>query len=127
MDALNKMVNFVALEALPGAKENRVDRTILVSGGGVVTQPANIDALRAAGRVVWLDVGVDTVLARTSGNEERPLLQTPDPRATVEALLSERRPLYEAAADERVDTEDLSSDEIAYGLAESARLWFGLG
>lgn len=100
------------------------DKSVVSTGGGVVTRPENVAALRAAGRVVWLDAGVDVIMDRVSGNTDRPLLQTADPRATVVALLEERRPLYESAADERVDTEGLSSAEIAYGLAESARVWF---
>jgi shikimate kinase len=101
------------------------EKSVISTGGGVVTRPENVESLHAAGRVVWLDAGVDVIMDRVSGNTDRPLLQTADPRATVEALLAERRPLYQSAADEWVDTEELSSAEIAYGLAESARVWFG--
>ena len=52
-------------------------------------------------------------------------MSTPDPRTTIESLLTERRPLYESAADQRVDTVGLEPEELAYGIAESARLWFG--
>lgn len=104
-----------------------VERAVVSTGGGAVTQAPNVEALRAAGAVVWLDADIDVIMERVAKNTKRPLLQTADPRATVEQLLAERRPLYAAAADETVDTDGLSSAEIAYGLAESARIWFGDG
>lgn len=96
----------------------------IATGGGIVTREENVAALRAAGMVIWLDLGVDAVMERVEGNTERPLLQTDDPRATVEAMMAERLPLYQAAADERADVEGLQPEELAYGIAESARVWF---
>lgn len=101
------------------------DRSVFSTGGGIVTIEANIELLRAAGMVVWLDASPGAILERVSGNDDRPLLQTEDPEATIAEMLEQRRPLYKAAADQHVDTDDLSPDEIAYGIAESARVWFG--
>ena len=98
--------------------------TVIATGGGIVTREANIERLHAAGLVVWLDATADAIFERVSGNNERPLLQTDDPLATIRDLLDKRRPLYERAADQRVETGGLDSGELAYGIAESARLWF---
>ena len=76
------------------------------------------------GVVFWLDAGVDSILDRVTGNRDRPLLRTEDPRETIQNLLSERELLYENCADERIQTDDLSVDEISYGIAETARVWF---
>jgi shikimate kinase len=40
-------------------------------------------------------------------------LQTENPRATILELLTARQPLYENAADVRVDTNGRSHDEVA--------------
>ncbi len=116
---------FREIEAAVLGELARAERAVVSTGGGAVTRAGNVEALRAAGMVVWLDAGVEVIMERVSGNSERPLLQTADPRATVEGLLAERAPLYREAADERVEVDELSGDEVAYGLAESVRLWFG--
>ena len=65
-----------------------------------------------------------SVLERVSRNNERPLLQTKDPRKTIVNLLSQRSDLYNQCCDERIPTDGLSVEEISFGIAESARLWF---
>ena len=101
------------------------DSSVISTGGGIVTVPENVAALQALGMVVWLDASADAIFERVSGNNERPLLQTEDPLGTIREMLDQRTELYEAAADQRVDTEGLHQDELAYGVAESARVWFG--
>ena len=90
-----------------------------------MTVPENIGTLRGLGFVVWLDTPADVIYERVSGNDERPLLQTEDPLGTIRKMLDARRPLYESACDQRVSTEGLERDELAYGVAESARVWLG--
>ncbi|ABI58101.1 shikimate kinase AroK [Alkalilimnicola ehrlichii MLHE-1] len=80
------------------------EELVLATGGGVVTTPANRDLLGARGIVVYLYTPVETQLARTGKDRNRPLLQTEDPRARLEALMVERDPLYRAIADIIIDT-----------------------
>ena len=97
---------------------------VIATGGGIVTNKRNIQSLRELGIVFWLDADVDSILERVSRNNERPLLQTKDPRKTIVNLLSQRSALYNQCCDERIPTDDLSVEEISFGIAESARLWF---
>ena len=46
---------------------------------------------------VWLDCDVETLWRRVRARPNRPLLQTPDPRGTLERLLDARRPVYAQA------------------------------
>jgi shikimate kinase len=48
---------------------------------------------------------VDQQLARTRRSAHRPLLDTPDPRGTLQRLLLQRASLYEQTADLIVDTD----------------------
>ncbi|KZX85376.1 shikimate kinase, partial [Alcanivorax sp. HI0011] len=64
----------------------RQDGIVLATGGGVVVTPANRDMLHERGCVVYLWTPVDVQLARTRNDKNRPLLQTADPRARLEAL-----------------------------------------
>jgi shikimate kinase len=88
-------------------------QAIIVSGGGIVTRPDNIDLLRALGTVVFLAADEQTLFRRILRRTTRPLLQTENPRATVTALLEKRLPLYRGAADIEIDTSTLTHDEVA--------------
>lgn len=87
--------------------------TIVVTGGGAILRNDNVDLLKRLGFVVWLDADEGTLFERASRRGNRPLLRAENPRAAMETLLRERLPLYQAAADMRLDTSRLSHDEIA--------------
>jgi len=98
---------------------------IIATGGGVVLDPENRARLRRLGYVVWLRAPARTVLERTSRNHDRPLLQTENPLERIQTMLAERMPLYQETAHLEIETADLSADEIATGILESARYDFG--
>lgn len=78
---------------------------VLATGGGAVIDPLNRADLAAHGVVVFLRASVDKILSRTAKSQNRPLLQTEDPRSRVEELLTVRDPLYREIADIIVDTD----------------------
>jgi shikimate kinase len=94
---------------------------VLATGGGLILREENRAVLRRIGPVVWLDAGPDILFERVSRNRKRPLLHTEDPRASFDALLTERRPIYEAAADLRLDSSQLSHDDAARIVIEKAQ------
>ncbi|MFA9459300.1 shikimate kinase [Thiohalorhabdus methylotrophus] len=71
---------------------------VVATGGGVILRDANRRVMAASGTMVYLHADVDTLLARTAGSANRPLLQVADPRAKLAALQAERDPLYREAA-----------------------------
>ena len=90
---------------------------VVATGGGVVTQPENWGLLHS-GIVIWLDVVPDQLLRRLNADStERPLLQTADPEAAVNALLNERRPLY-AEADLTVVINEETPETVADGILQ---------
>jgi len=97
---------------------------VIATGGGIITQPHNIPLLRHLGFIVWLDADPATLAARTASNNDRPLLHNANPEDKLRSLLAVRGPIYKAVADLRIQTDDLTPHETAYGIAESARLWF---
>ena len=72
---------------------------VLATGGGAVLDPVNRRHLQSRGTVVYLHADIDELLERTCKDRNRPLLQTADPRARLEALMAEREPLYREVAD----------------------------
>lgn len=91
----------------------RLDGIVLATGGGVVLDPENRQCLSARGTVVYLRTGIDTQLERIRASGDRPLMDTPDPRARLFELAAARNPLYEAIADIRVDTDGHNVREMA--------------
>ena len=90
---------------------------VVATGGGVVTKPENWGQLHS-GIVVWLDVGRAQLIERLRDDAtQRPLLQQPDPEAALDALLQERRPLYDEA-DLTVVIKDESADAVAEGILQ---------
>ena len=90
---------------------------VVATGGGVVTQPENWGMLHS-GIVIWLDVVPDQLLQRLNADSTvRPLLQTDDPEAALNALLNERRPLY-AEADLTVVINDETPEAVADGILQ---------
>ena len=90
---------------------------VVATGGGVVTQPENWGMLHS-GIVIWLDVMPDQLLQRLNADSTvRPLLQTADPEAALNALLTERRPLY-AEADLTVVINDETPEAVADGILQ---------
>ena len=98
---------------------------VIATGGGIVTQPRNLAILRHLGYIVWLDADPERLARRTAMNTNRPLLNgEEDPKAKLERLLNERKPLYKSLADLRIKTAELTPQETAYGVMESARVFF---
>ena len=90
---------------------------VVATGGGVVTQPENWGLLHS-GIVIWLDVVSDQLLQRLKADSTvRPLLQTADPEAALNALLNKRRPLY-AEADLTVVINDEAPETVADGILQ---------
>ena len=77
---------------------------VLATGGGAILNEESRRRLREHGTVVYLRASVSSLLQRTSHDRNRPLLQTADPRARIEALMQERAPLYEEVAHITVET-----------------------
>ncbi|HJX25908.1 MAG TPA: shikimate kinase [Chthoniobacterales bacterium] len=105
-----------ALHSLKGKQS-----AIIVTGGGIVTKAENVDLLRELGTVVWLDGDYETLRARIDRLGDRPLLQTPDPPASLSELLEARNPLYRNAADIRVDISQKAPEEIAELILKNIR------
>ncbi|MCE9612128.1 MAG: shikimate kinase [Chthoniobacter sp.] len=97
---------------------------VISTGGGVILREKNRALLRQLGLVVWLTASEDTIFARVSRTNKRPLLQTANPRATVTELFAARRPLYEAAAQFTLDTTAFSHAQAAAAVIAEARRVF---
>ena len=86
--------------------------SVIATGGGAIVRSKNVERMRASGAVVWLDARVDTLARRVGQGRGRPLLADVDPADRLEEILARRAPLYEAAADLRVVTDDRDPEDV---------------
>jgi shikimate kinase len=84
---------------------------ILATGGGAFMNETTRERIRARGVSVWLKAELEVLTRRLRRRNDRPLLKTADPSATLAALLDERNPIY-AEADITVLSRDISHDII---------------
>lgn len=108
---------FRVLEARAVASAAGRKDTVVALGGGAVLNRASVAKLRRSGTVVYIEVPFFRLWARAhaAGLHKRPLLAAQDDdasRARMEALHSERRPIYKAAAHITVNGAD-PADEVA--------------
>jgi len=85
---------------------------VAAAGGGAVLDHRNTADLLRAGLLVCLLARPDVVLARVRGESHRPLLEEGDKARRILELLERRMPIYRALPC-RIDTSDLTPDEVA--------------
>ena len=80
------------------------ENIVLATGGGAILYAENREALHNRGTVIYLRANVEDLWRRTRHDKNRPLLQTENPRARLQQLLSQRDPLYRETAHVVIDT-----------------------
>jgi len=94
---------------------------VISCGGGIVLDQENIQLLHRRCRVFFIRISAGKAVERLAVCGGRPLVAGGDLEKKVRMLLSERKHLYLEAADEIVDSDDASTQELAEEIA--ARWW----
>jgi shikimate kinase len=90
-----------------------MDNIVISCGGGVVINPANMDALRKNGIVINLFASPEHLLERIGSGDERPLIaRALDPLGEIKKLLSLRKDAYKNC-DFAFNTEGLTPERCA--------------
>jgi len=97
---------------------SKMDGVVLATGGGAVINPDSRSRLGGRGFVVYLFTTVDQQVARTKKGRERPLLESADPRITLQELLDTRDPMYREIADVVVETDGRKVKSVADEIIE---------
>ena len=95
---------------------------VLSTGGGCVETKEVRDLLCERGKVIYMEVSLDTQLKRLKRDKKRPLLQGDNPEAVLLRLWEEREPFYEDMADFQVATDHRSIRDVCTDILE----WLGL-
>lgn len=94
----------------------QIDGIVLATGGGAILKESNRKALQRNGFVVYLQCSVDKILQRTKRDNQRPLLDTDNPRERIEKLFEEREELYVSCADFKIETSSMQSKTVVQNI-----------
>lgn len=108
---------FRQIETLELKKLNIQETFVLSTGGGIVLKDENIKILQTLGYVFYLEASTDTIYKRIKNQKHRPLLNTPDPKRSIEEILSKRKKLYENSG-EKITVNNKNVKEIAEEIYE---------
>ena len=91
---------------------------IVSCGGGIAMREENRDIMAAHGVTVLLKASPETILERVKGDDNRPLLAGKKNVTAIAAMMEERRPAYEAAANLQIPVGGRTPAEIAEEIAD---------
>jgi shikimate kinase len=87
---------------------------VISTGGGIVLNPANLEALGRNGILISLQARPEIIFKRVQKRAgQRPLLQGPDPLSQITRLILEREPYYRRATF-TIDTSDMPLEEVVH-------------
>ncbi len=72
-------------------------RAVLSTGGGAFMAARNRTMIAERGVAVWLKADLELLWNRVKHKDTRPLLRTPNPKATLAEIYNKRVPIYAAA------------------------------
>ena len=82
------------------------DNQVVATGGGIVTRKENIDLMVEKGKIVYLNLSIETQLLRLKDDHKRPLLkESTDIRTTLKNLNKKRDAIYQSIANFSVSSE----------------------
>lgn len=96
---------------------------VLATGGGAFMNADTRATIRAKGVSVWLRADFDVLMKRIRRRNDRPMLKTDDPAATLRNLIEHRYPVY-AEADITVDSRDVLHEVIVDEILDALRGYF---
>lgn len=88
------------------------DNIVLATGGGAVLSEKNRKIMSDHGYVVYLCAPLEQLVRRTARDKNRPLLQTKNPKKTIEDILAIRDPLYREVADHVLETDKFTVRQV---------------
>lgn len=94
---------------------------IVSLGGGTPVREENRAIIKSLGKVVYLKASPDTIYSRVKHDTKRPLLQCENPKARIEAVLTERNPIYESVADIVIEVDGKHIKQVVQEVAEAVK------
>ncbi len=113
---------FRALEHLVAKELELKDNIVVATGGGVVINPATMDALRNNATVIYLHIPVDDIVKRLVGDTTRPLLQNTSLKEKLEQVYCDRKGLYKTYADVILTVDEKTPETVVNELIHKCKI-----
>lgn len=91
---------------------------VLATGGGAFINPETRANIKESGISIWLKAELPVLMRRVAKRDNRPLLKTGDPEATMRNLMTARYPIY-AEADITIESRDVAHEVIVTDVIEA--------
>ncbi|MBW3627993.1 MAG: shikimate kinase [Gemmatimonadetes bacterium] len=112
---------FRTAEAMLTREVSGAPAMVLAPGGGWITRPELLEAIRPGTLSVWLSASVDETVRRLRTDTiDRPFRDHPDPAGMIASMLADREALYRRA-DLKVPVDGRTIEQIAFELEQVAR------
>jgi shikimate kinase len=98
---------------------------VLATGGGAFMNADTRAAIAEKAISVWLRADFEVLMRRIKRRQDRPLLKTDDPAATVHELIKTRYPVY-AQADLTVQSREVPHDKIVDEIVDALAARLGI-
>lgn len=106
---------FRDLEAEVSLKVSELTDHIIATGGGLMMNPKNREALGQSGVIIYLKASYETLKERIGTDDpNRPMMKQND----FEALLNQREPVYESVANYIIEVDQKSISDIVDEIIE---------
>ncbi len=112
---------FRALEQQVTEELSARERTLIATGGGLPTNPANLTSLKKHALVACLWASPEKIWERVKNQTHRPLLQGSEPQKKIRDLLAAREQFYRQA-DVLINTDNRSVREVAQQVVHQFKL-----
>ena len=109
---------FRALEARVIKRLLNTGPRIVSTGGGAYINERTRKHIKRQGLSVWLNAELEVLWERVNKRDNRPLLKTENPKATLQALMDRRYPIYEEA-DITIESRDVRKEIIVQEVLEA--------
>jgi shikimate kinase len=94
---------------------------VLAPGGGWITSPELLEAIRPGTLSIWLSASVEETVRRLRTDTiDRPFRDHPDPAAMISSMLADREGLYRRA-DVKVPVDGRTVEQLAFEVEQVAR------
>lgn len=91
---------------------------IVSCGGGMVLLPENIEKMKRQGKILLLSASPETIFEHVKDSTSRPLLEGNMNVEYIAGLMADRTPYYEAAADLKIITDEMTPRQTAEKIME---------
>lgn len=95
---------------------------VLATGGGAYMSAETREAVTAGGIAIWLRAELEILMRRVRKRQNRPLLKTADPEATMRQLIAHRHPIY-ALAEITIESREAPHDRVVGEAIEALAAW----